>query len=203
MFSLLLDFDGTLFDTESGHEAAYQKTFAHFNLGPCPSYETLKGIKTREVFERIQSVDHPTEELAIYKSSTYQSGLSEVKALVNFDLLKLLKQNGVALYIVTGGSRKSIEGLLHIHQSLSLFSGIVCAEDYRASKPDPEPYLHCIRQYDIVGEIHGVEDSIQGIQSVQAAHLHAVGVHNPAIESIADAYYPSINTYLTKLIQTR
>ncbi len=203
MCSLLLDFDGTLFDTESGHEAAYRQTFAHFDLGPFPSYELLKGIKTKEVFARYASIYADTDVMATYKSSTYQANLAAIKPLVDVELLVQLNQKGVNLYIVTGGSRKSIEGILAIHQIENLFQGIVCAEDYHASKPDPEPFLHCIHQYAIQGEMHGVEDSIQGIQSVLAAKIHAVGVHNSAIESLADAYYPSINTYLTELIQSR
>ncbi|WP_395768223.1 HAD family hydrolase [Aquirufa sp.] len=201
MFNLLLDFDGTLFDTESGHEAAYLETFAHFNLGPCPSYESLKGIKTREVFDRYQSIHYNTDEMAQYKSSAYQAGLSAVKAFVDLNLLNQLRVKGVGLYIVTGGSRKSIEGLLNLHQAKDLFNGIVCAEDYYRSKPDPEPFLHCIRQYAVTGEIHGVEDSVQGIQSVRAARLRAIGVHNSEVEKLADAYYPSINTYLSELIE--
>jgi HAD superfamily hydrolase (TIGR01509 family) len=203
MFSLLLDFDGTLFDTESGHEAAYQKTFDHFNLGPFPSYETLKGIKTKEVFARYHSIYADTDSMANYKSSTYQEGLANIKPLVDLDLLLRVNQAGVNLYIVTGGSRKSIEGILRIQAIESLFKGIVCAEDYQSSKPDPEPFLHCVKQYQIQGEMHGVEDSLQGIQSVRAANIHAVGVHNPAIEPHSDVYYASINTYLTEILQTR
>ncbi len=203
MFSLLLDFDGTLFDTESGHEAAYQQTFTHFKLGPFPSYETLKGIKTKEVFARYRSIYPDTDALVTYKSSTYQEGLANIKPLVDLSLLSQVKHSGIDLYIVTGGSRKSIEGILKIHEIQSLFKGIVCAEDYQSSKPDPEPFLHCVRKYQIQGKMHGVEDSLQGIQSVRAANLHAVGVHNPSIEALADAYYPSINTYLSELLQTR
>lgn len=203
MFSLMLDFDGTLFDTESGHEAAYKQTFKHFHLGVCPPYETLKGIKTLDVFAHYASIYPQIEKLAQYKSSTYQLGLSQIRTLVDFDLLKQLSSKGVNLYIVTGGSRKSIEGLLSLHQVHDLFQGIVCAEDYQASKPDPEPFLHCIRTYSIEGEIHGVEDSLQGIESVLAAKIHAVGVHNASIAKYADAFYPSINTYLSELIETR
>lgn len=202
MFSLLLDFDGTLFDTESGHEAAYRKTFSNFQLGPCPAYESLKGIKTKEVFERYRSVYSDTEAMANYKSSTYQAGLANIKPLVDLALLKQLDRAGVNLYIVTGGSRKSIEGILSIQQIQNLFKGIVCAEDYRASKPDPEPFLTCIRKFDIHGKMHGVEDSMQGIQSVRAAKLYAVGVHNPSIAPFADAYYSSIDSYLTEILET-
>ena len=44
MYNLLFDFDGTLFDTDSTHELAFQKTFTTFSLGECPPYESLKGI---------------------------------------------------------------------------------------------------------------------------------------------------------------
>jgi HAD superfamily hydrolase (TIGR01549 family) len=203
MSSLLFDFDGTLFDTEAGHEAAYIKTFAEFQLGPCPSYETLKGIKTVDVFARYQHDFLDTQKLAQYKSQSYQSNLAEVKTLVDLDLLRQLKAKGFDLFIVTGGSRKSIDALLDLHQIRDLFVGIVCAEDYGASKPDPEPFLHCVRTHNIVGEVQGIEDSIQGIQSLKAAKIRAVGVHNPAIKSMADVYYASINTYLTELIQSR
>ncbi|MEY4955712.1 MAG: hypothetical protein RI981_1797 [Bacteroidota bacterium] len=203
MCSLLFDFDGTLFDTEAGHEAAYLKTFQEFNLGECPPYESLKGIKTMEVFARYQSVFQDTRALAQYKSASYQANLDQVKTLVEFKLLAQLVQKDFKLYIVTGGSRRSIDALLDLHQMRDLFQGIVTAEDYGASKPDPEPFLHCIRTHDIQGEVQGIEDSIQGIQSLKAAQVRAVGVHNPVIESLSDVYYPSINTYLTELIQTR
>lgn len=203
MSSLLFDFDGTLFDTEAGHEAAYIKTFAEFQLGPCPAYETLKGIKTIEVFARYQKDFPDTPKLAQFKSQSYQENLAEVKTLVDLDLLRQLKAKDFDLYIVTGGSRKSINALLDLHQVKDLFVGVVCAEDYGASKPDPAPFLHCIRAYDVQGEIQGIEDSIQGIQSLKAAQIRAVGVHNPAIKSLADVYYSSINTYLTELIQAR
>jgi beta-phosphoglucomutase len=203
MYSLLFDFDGTLFDTDAGHEAAYLKTFDVFNLGECPSYETLKGIKTIDVFARYQGVFSDTQKLAQFKSQTYQANLAEVKSLVDLTLLQQLVDRGFSLYIVTGGSRKSIEALLDLHQVHDLFKGIVTAEDYGASKPDPEPFLLCIRTFEITGEVQGIEDSIQGIQSLKAAHVRAVGVHNPAIERISDVYYSSINTYLTELIQAQ
>jgi HAD superfamily hydrolase (TIGR01509 family) len=203
MYSLLFDFDGTLFDTDAGHEAAYLKTFDAFHLGECPSYETLKGIKTIDVFARYQDVFSDTQKLAQFKSQTYQANLTEVKSLVDLTLLQQLKNLGFSMYIVTGGSRKSIDSLLDLHQAHDLFKGVVTAEDYGASKPDPEPFLHCIRTFDIKGEVQGIEDSIQGIQSLKAAHVRAVGVHNPAIEGISDVYYTSINTYLTELIQAQ
>jgi HAD superfamily hydrolase (TIGR01509 family) len=200
MYNLLFDFDGTLFDTDSAHELAFQKTFLMFNLGECPPYESLKGIKTKEVFANYSNDEAMVKKLASFKSQTYQADLHLIKALVDFNLIRHLKIMGHRVFIVTGGSRLSIDLLLNMHQIAGFFDGIIAAEDYKKSKPDPEPFLTCISKFNILGIIHGIEDSIQGIESLKNAGILAVGVHNIQIAKKSDLYFPKINEYLTYLI---
>ena len=200
MYNLLFDFDGTLFDTDSAHELAFQKTFATFSLGQCPPYESLKGIKTKDVFANYSDDEDMVKKLASYKSQTYQANLNSIKALVDFNLIRQLKSAGNRVFIVTGGSRLSIDLLLNMHQIAGYFDGIISANDYTKSKPDPEPFLTCISKFNISGLIHGIEDSIQGIESLKNAGIFAVGVHNPLITNKSDLYFPEINEYLKYLI---
>jgi beta-phosphoglucomutase len=200
MYNLLFDFDGTLFDTESAHELAFNKTFSAFDLGECPSYESLKGIKTIDVFANYASNEENVKAMASYKSRTYQADLQSIRALVDFNLIRQLKSIGHRVFIVTGGSRLSIDLLLNIHQVSDLFEGIISAGDYKNSKPDPEPFLTCISKFNISGLIHGIEDSMQGIESLKKAGIFAVGVHNPLIAETANLYFPEINGYLNDLI---
>lgn len=200
MYNLLFDFDGTLFDTDSAHELAFQKTFLTFNLGECPPYESLKGIKTKDVFANYADDEVQVKKLASYKSQTYQADLDTIKALVDFNLIRRLKSEGHRVFIVTGGSRLSIDLLLNIHQIAGFFDGIIAAEDYKKSKPDPEPFLTCISKFNILGITHGIEDSLQGIESLKNAGILAVGVHNTQIASKSDLYFPEINEYLNYLI---
>ena len=175
MYNLLFDFDGTLFDTDSAHELAFQKTFLTFDLGECPPYESLKGIKTKDVFANYSNDEAMVKKLASFKSQTYQADLNAIKALVDFDLIRQLKIAG-------------------------FFDGIIAADDYKKSKPDPEPFLTCISKFNISGSVHGIEDSIQGIESLKNAGILAVGVHNPLIAKKSDLYFPEINEYLKYLI---
>lgn len=200
MYNLLFDFDGTLFDTDSAHELAFQKTFTTFSLGECPPYESLKGIKTKDVFANYSDDEDMVKKLASYKSQTYQADLNAIKALVDFDLIRQLKSAGNRVFIVTGGSRLSIDLLLNMHQIAGFFDGIIAANDYTKSKPDPEPFLTCISKFNILGTMHGIEDSLQGIESLKNAGIFAVGVHNPLITKKSDLYFPEINEYLKYLI---
>jgi len=200
MYNLLFDFDGTLFDTDSAHELAFQKTFLTFELGECPSYESLKGIKTKDVFANYANDEAIVKKLASFKSQTYQADLSSIKALVDFNLIRNLKSAGHRIFIVTGGSRLSIDLLLNIHQVSGLFDGIITADDYKKSKPDPEPFLTCISKFNISGVVYGIEDSIQGIESLKNAGILAVGVHNAQIAAKSNLYFPEINEYLIYLI---
>ena len=200
MYNLLFDFDGTLFDTDSAHELAFQKTFSNYDLGECPPYESLKGIKTKDVFANYSNDEAMVKKLSSFKSQTYQADLNAIKALVDFDLIRHLKSTGNRVFIVTGASRLSIDLLLNVHQIASFFDGIIAAEDYKKSKPDPEPFLTCIEKFNISGTMHGIEDSIQGIESLKNAGILAVGVHNPLIAQKSDLYFPEINEYLKYLI---
>jgi HAD superfamily hydrolase (TIGR01509 family) len=200
MYNLLFDFDGTLFDTDSAHELAFQKTFTTFNLGECPNYELLKGIKTKDVFANYSNDEAMVKKLASFKSQTYQADLNSIKALVDFNLIRQLKSVGHRVFIVTGGSRLSIDLLLNMHQIAGFFDGIIAANDYTKSKPDPEPFLTCISKFNISGITYGIEDSMQGIESLKNAGIFAVGVHNIQIAKKSDLYFPEINEYLTYLI---
>ena len=200
MYNLLFDFDGTLFDTDSAHELAFQKTFTTFSLGECPPYESLKGIKTKDIFANYSDDEDMVKKLASYKSQTYQADLNAIKALVDFDLIRQLKSAGNRVFIVTGGSRLSIDLLLNMHQIAGFFDGIIAANDYTKSKPDPEPFLTCISKFNISGLTHGIEDSMQGIESLKNAGIFAVGVHNPLIAKKSDLYFPEIDEYLKYLI---
>ena len=200
MYNLLFDFDGTLFDTDSAHELAFQKTFITFSLGECPPYESLKGIKTKDVFANYSDDEDMVKKLASFKSQTYQADIISIKALVDFDLIRQLKSAGNRVFIVTGGSRLSIDLLLNMHQIAGFFDGIIAANDYTKSKPDPEPFLTCISKFNISGLTHGIEDSMQGIESLKNAGIFAVGVHNPLIAKKSDLYFPEINEYLKYLI---
>lgn len=200
MFNLLFDFDGTLFDSNAAHKSAYIQTFEKFKIGQAPDYELIKGQKTIEVINKYVKDKIKIEEIVRYKSSTYQSNIAEVQALCSIEKLIKLKEKNCSFYIVSGGSRSSIEKVLNHHQIENLFDGIIAAEDYACSKPDPECFLTCLKKFHIQGPTKGIEDSIHGIESLKRAGIEAIGVHNPSIKHHSDRYFHHLDLFLDELL---
>ena len=199
MLNILFDFDGTLFDTDKAHERAFRYMFKTYNLGEFGSYEQIKGIRTKDVFSKYVERQRAVK-LAGKKTRYYLENVEKINALVRFELLCEAKRAGNRLFIVSGGSKKSIYSLLELHQLVALFDGVVTSNDYKRSKPDPEPFLHCLEKYSIKGDTVGVEDSAAGIESLKKANIFAVGTHNELIRDSADRFYSDINDFLEKYI---
>jgi len=199
MLNILFDFDGTLFDTDKAHEAAFRYMFETYNLGEFGSYEQIKGIRTKDVFSKYVERQRAVK-LASKKTRYYLENIKKINALVRFDLLREAKKAGNRLFIVSGGSKKSIYSLLELHKLVSLFDGVVTSNDYNRSKPDPEPFLYCLEKYNINGNIVGVEDSAAGVESLKNANIYAVGIHNDLIRDSADLFYSDINDFIKNYV---
>ena len=86
----------------------------------------------------------------------------------------------VAMGVVTGSRREHFE-IIHQHSELlHYFDLVLTREDYRRSKPDPDPYLTAIKTYGIEREhCLVVEDSERGLAAARAAGIRCIVVPNP------------------------
>ena len=86
----------------------------------------------------------------------------------------------VAMGVVTGSRREHFE-IIHQHSGLlPYFDLVLTREDYRRSKPDPDPYLTAIKTYGIEREhCLVVEDSERGFAAARAAGIRCIVVPNP------------------------
>jgi len=86
----------------------------------------------------------------------------------------------VIMGVVTGSRREHFE-IIHQHSELlHYFDLVLTREDYRRSKPDPDPYLTAIKTYGIEREhCFVVEDSERGLAAARAAGIRCIVVPNP------------------------
>jgi HAD superfamily hydrolase (TIGR01509 family) len=83
----------------------------------------------------------------------------------------------IPLAVVSGSTRESVTASLRALHILDKFDTLVCAGDYRKSKPDPEPFLIAARRLGIAPENCLVfEDADMGIQAATAAGMASVKV---------------------------
>ena len=86
----------------------------------------------------------------------------------------------VIMGVVTGSRREHFE-IIHQHSELlHYFDLVLTREDYRRSKPDPDPYLTAIKTYGIEREhCFVVEDSERGLAAARTAGIRCIVVPNP------------------------
>ena len=81
---------------------------------------------------------------------------------------------------MSGSTRDSVTASLRSLKLLDRFEALVCAGDYKNSKPDPEPFLLAAAKLGVAPEACLVfEDTDMGIQAAKAAGMASVKIPPP------------------------
>ncbi len=90
----------------------------------------------------------------------------------------------IPLAVVSGSRRDSVTASLITLGLLEKFDVLICAEDCKNGKPDPEPFLLAAAHLKVPAESCLVfEDTDMGIQAAQAAGMASVKVPPPGQRS--------------------
>jgi beta-phosphoglucomutase-like phosphatase (HAD superfamily) len=141
----LFDCDGTIADSMPLHYLAWKKVLAEWN---CTFDERLfyswGGTPTAEIVALLNQrhgLNMPVEGVISRKEIQYMELLPQLKAVPEV-VEHIEAQHGrIPFAIVSGGTRESVTASLASLQLLDRFQTLVCAGDYRKSKPDPEAFL--------------------------------------------------------------
>ena len=195
--AILWDVDGTLAETErDGHRVAFNLAFEAFGL-PWRWDErhygdllNITGGRERLLYDMAQRGDVPAvpgegERLAraIHERENTVYGQLMHQRAIPFragvpELLEQCRTEDVRVAITTTTSRSNVDALLRSHFGApwqERFAGVVCGEDVRSKKPDPEAYLKtlailALRPQDTLA----IEDSPGGVAAARAADIPVV-----------------------------
>lgn len=192
--AIVWDVDGTLAETErDGHRVAFNLAFEAFGL-PWRWDERrygdllrVTGGRERLLADMAAHADAPTgagerERLAAAlharKNTIYAERLRSEGIALRGGVAALIEQareRGLRQAIATTTSRSNLDALLRLHygaQWHQRFDAVVCGEDVRRKKPDPEAHLQCLRLLSLDAKrAVAIEDSPMG-----AAAAHAAGI---------------------------
>ncbi len=195
----LFDLDGTLADSSSLHARAFRTVVARYAPAILRDfdYEPLKGLSTRRAFLSLGIGEGPlldkcvAEKQRLYRDSLRGGALTQLPGAVHA-LAAVSKRNG-RNYLVTSGSADSAELALESIRLRDYFAGVITADDTAAGKPAPDPYLECLRRFDLdrQGAV-AVEDARAGVASAKSAGLRVIGVHNPQIATTVDFFFQTL-----------
>lgn len=144
---IILDFDGTLADTQPIIIASIQHTLRELHLPPKTDAEcrTIIGLPLRECFITLCGVDDATAERCadVYRRVFDELNTDGTVRLFPhvLDTLRTLHDRGLLLAICSSRGRPTLEGFVKTFHLESYVSMVVSANDVQHHKPHPEPVL--------------------------------------------------------------
>jgi beta-phosphoglucomutase family hydrolase len=180
----LFDCDGTIVDSMPLHYAAWKKALAEWNcafdeelfysLGGTPVTEIVSFLNER------QGLSMPVKAVSSRKESLYFELLPQLKAIPEV-VEHIDAQHGrIPFAVVSGSTLESVTASLTSLKLLDKFDTLVCAGDYKMSKPAPEAFLLAAGKLGVAPQTCLVfEDTDMGIQAAEAAGMAFVKVPPP------------------------
>jgi beta-phosphoglucomutase family hydrolase len=180
----LFDCDGTLADSMPLHYLAWKKALAEWN---CEFDERLfyewGGMPVAEIVATLNlkhGLNMPVEDVARRKENLYFDQLPQLNAVA--DVLEHVEaqHKRIPFAVVSGSTKDSVVASLKALNLLDRFDTLVCAGDYKKSKPDPEAFLLAATLLGVAPEHCLVfEDTDMGIEAAKSAGMAWVKVPAP------------------------
>lgn len=175
----IFDMDGLMFDTERISTEMLMRAGKEYGYNI--SYETVmkmigmnsKGCEKimRENFEE----GFPLEDIRklktkLFLNSIYDNGVPVKKGL--YELLEFLNKKSVPAAVATSTKREIAEGFLKSASVMDKFKMILCGDEVKACKPDPEIFLSVAQRMNCrPEECIVLEDSENGIIAASRAKM--------------------------------
>ena len=185
--AFFFDMDGVLFDSMPNHAKAWVYAFeqqgVEFNEYGAYMREGMTSVGTINEIFQLQLGREATEEECekIYKiKADYFDTLGSAKTIPYvMDILQLVKDAGLEIFIVTGSGQLSLLDTLNDH-----FPGffqrekMVTAFDVKKGKPDPEPYLMALQKGNLKpDQVVVIENAPLGVRSAVDAGIFTIAVN--------------------------
>ena len=180
----LFDCDGTIVDSMPLHYVAWRTALAEWNCDfPEKQFYDWGGIPVAGIISRLNEqhgLKMPVAELERRKEGLYYDSLSQLKAVPEVLEHIEARQGQIPCAVVSGSTRHSVNASLKAVSLFGKFDTLVCAGDYKRSKPDPEAFLIAAERLQVEPKSCLVfEDTDMGIEAAIAAGMAHVRVPPP------------------------
>ena len=169
---MILDLDGTLYDTRMVNCKAYQKALEEFHIEldgeyfctECNGqyYKQFLPVIAPELTESDMEAIHRRKQ-ALYSECLPEASANELLV----DIIGLARPRFYTA-LVTSASRKNAEEILRYFGHLELFDLLLTQEDVSKKKPDPEGFELAMKYFGIGPDKTVIfEDSVSGIEAAR------------------------------------
>jgi pyrophosphatase PpaX len=193
--TLLFDWDGTLVDSAMSSYLTFQKALEHCGVGF--TWEQFEEHFTPDWHRMYEAVGLEEARWPIADEAWKKSYPCVEYALVPgvHETLIKLRERGYRLGVVTSGSRWRLVNEVKDFRLDGVFDVVICNEDVKARKPDPEGLFRAVEQLACpTSNCSYVGDVPEDIQAGKRAQMHTVGVKSafPTSRKLAESA-PDLN----------
>lgn len=180
--AVIFDVDGVLVQSMERHHEAYRRAFADYRMDvKKEEVYANEGRRSREVIETLARA----KGLRLSEAQLGEMDRVKQAAFAAFgplplypgaqELIARIRDAGLRVALVSGTSRANIDN--HFGALIKRFDAVVSANDVKATKPDPEPYLAALAKLGLKpAECIVVENATLGVKSAKAAGLRVIAV---------------------------
>jgi beta-phosphoglucomutase family hydrolase len=180
----LFDCDGTLADSMPLHYLAWKKALAEWNCAFDEKlFYTWGGMPVTEIVATLNQqhgLNMPVDSVAHRKENLYFELLPQLQPVAEVLEHVEAQHRKIPFAVVSGSTRESVVASLKALNLLDRFDTLVCAGDYKKSKPDPEAFLLAAARLNVDPKNCLVfEDTEMGVAAATAAGMASVKVPQP------------------------
>ncbi len=180
----LFDCDGTIADSMPLHYVAWKKALGawgcEFSEQLFYAWGGMPLVEIVDTLNRVRGLHMPVEQVAHRKERLYFELLPQLRAIPEVVEHIDAKYGQIPFGVVSGSARDSVTASLTTLNLLDRCNVLVCAGEYKNSKPHPEAFLTAASRLGVAPDSCLVfEDTDLGIQAATAAGMASVKVPPP------------------------
>jgi HAD superfamily hydrolase (TIGR01509 family) len=180
----LFDCDGTVADSMPLHYLAWKTALGEwgceFSEERFYAWGGFPVAKVITLLNEEQGLKMPVAEVGRRKEELYYELLPQLKAVPEVVEHIDAQYGRIPFAVVSGSTRESVTASLRTIGLLEKFAVLVCAEDYKRSKPDPEGFLTAAARLGVPpADCLVFEDTDFGIDAARAAGMKSIKVPPP------------------------
>lgn len=175
----IFDMDGLFVDSERIYAEGWHRGFKKYGISiPEGFVESLTGQSSASNDKKIINLLKDPElakKIRVVREKYYQEKLknSEIK-LGKFakEFAEILKAKGFKLILASSSTKKRIDELLSKNNACNIFDAIICADQVKKLKPEPDIYLAALDYFNTNSEeAIAFEDTIVGATAAVTAGI--------------------------------
>ncbi len=188
---IIFDMDGTIVDSLPYHYKAWKIFFKENKVENfSKKLKDYKGGGTLDLMTAVYGNKYSRKELKIMTDDKEiifrEIYKNNVVPIIGFmDMFKLIKSKNILVGLASNAIRKNVKMILSELKIYEKFDSIICGDEVRKGKPDPEMFDETVDRFNLKKEECLIfEDSVEGVSAAVNSKVDVVGITSSTSEKI-------------------